>query len=104
MYYIYLLRLAEGMLYTGITTNPARRLNEHMQKSGAGAKYTRNKTVVGMECVFSTENRVLASKLEYWLKKLTKSQKEEVVKTGELSCLQEKIQIEKYVYVGKKMP
>ena len=104
MYYVYLLRLAEGMLYTGITTDPERRLEEHMGKNGAGAKYTRTKTVVGMECVFSTENRVLASKLEYQLKKIPKVKKEEIVHTGDLSLLKEKIQIENYVYIGKKMP
>lgn len=29
MYYVYLLRCADGTLYTGITTDPARRLAEH---------------------------------------------------------------------------
>ncbi len=103
MYYVYLLRLAEGMLYTGITTDPERRLKEHAEKKGVGAKYTRTKTVVGMECIFSAQNRAEASKLEYQLKKLTKAQKEEIVHNGDLLCLKDKIQIEKYVYFGKKM-
>ena len=104
LYYVYLLRLAEGMLYVGITTDPARRLKEHMDKKGSGAKYTRTKTVVGMECIFQTENRSTASSLEYHLKRLPKITKEEIACTGNLKCLQEKIQIQNYVYVGKKMP
>ena len=39
-YFVYILECADGTLYTGITTDLARRLMEH--KSGtAGARYTR---------------------------------------------------------------
>jgi putative endonuclease len=40
MYFVYVLECEDGTLYTGITTDLARRLREH--KSGTGAGYTRS--------------------------------------------------------------
>jgi putative endonuclease len=37
-WYLYLLACADGTTYTGITTDPYRRLNEH--NAGRGARYT----------------------------------------------------------------
>lgn len=37
-WYLYLLACADGTTYTGITTDPRRRLNEH--NAGQGARYT----------------------------------------------------------------
>ena len=38
-WYVYMLRCGDGSLYTGSTTDVARRLREH--QNGTGAKYTR---------------------------------------------------------------
>ncbi len=38
---LYILRCADGTLYTGITTDPDRRLKAH--NAGKGAKYTRSR-------------------------------------------------------------
>ena len=40
MYFVYVLQCEDGSLYTGITTDLVRRLEEH--KSGAGGSYTRS--------------------------------------------------------------
>lgn len=40
-WYLYILRCGDGSLYTGITTDVARRLRAH--RKGAGAKYTRGR-------------------------------------------------------------
>ena len=37
-WYVYMLRCGDGSLYTGSTTDVARRLREH--QNGTGAKYT----------------------------------------------------------------
>lgn len=37
-YFVYILKCANGSLYTGITTDPDRRLKEH--RLGKGSKYT----------------------------------------------------------------
>lgn len=87
MYYTYILRCEDDSLYTGITTDVLRRFNEHKNKDGKGAKYTLSKTPKSVEIVFSSENRSRASSLEFHVKKLTKSQKEELIKTKNLSKL-----------------
>lgn len=104
MYFIYILRCADGSLYTGIAKDAERRLQEHLSKDKKGAKYTKSKTAIGMECIFQTENRMFASKLEYRIKQLTKEKKEKLIEDADLSVLKDKIEKEKYVYCGKKMP
>lgn len=39
MYYVYLLECEDGSIYTGITTDVSRRLQEH--KKGEGSRFTR---------------------------------------------------------------
>ena len=39
--YVYMLRCADGSLYTGWTADVWRRLKEHNEEGGKGAKYTR---------------------------------------------------------------
>ena len=73
MHYVYMLRCADGTLYTGWTTDLAARLAAH--NSGRGAKYTRGRGPV--ELVFS---EVFADKgealgYECALKKLTREEK-----------------------------
>ncbi|MBR2406509.1 MAG: GIY-YIG nuclease family protein [Clostridia bacterium] len=78
-YFVYLLRCADHSLYTGITTDVARRFAEHNGKS-VGAKYTASRTPVRMERVWRCGDRAVASRLEYRIKKtLTHNQKELLV-------------------------
>ena len=76
MYYIYMLRCEDNSIYTGITTDLNRRINEHFSKSEKCAKYTLNHAAKRLEIAWKTENRVYASKLEYYIKKLPKIKKE----------------------------
>lgn len=80
MYYIYTLRCEDNSIYTGITNDLERRMEEHFEKTKKCAKYTKRHTPVKIEKVWICENRVLASKLEYRIKKLTKTEKEELIK------------------------
>jgi len=84
MYYIYILRCEDNSLYTGITTDLARRLAEHMQGGKKGAKYTRAKKVLRMEAAWEAPDRAQASKLERRIKAMTKSQKEALI-AGEIT-------------------
>jgi len=79
MYYIYMLRCEDNSIYTGITTDLERRMKEHFDKSDKCAKYTLNHTAKKLEIAWETENRVLATKLEYHIKKLSKKNKEELI-------------------------
>lgn len=78
-YYIYILRCHDNSLYTGITTDVKRRFLEHKNKTTLGAKYTHSKDVIKIECIWKTNSRSYASKLEYHLKKLKKQTKEELL-------------------------
>ena len=96
-YYVYMLRCEDNSIYTGITNDFNRRINEHISKDKKCAKYTLNHNVVKVEALWQTENRVLASKLEFWIKKLSKVQKEELIKTNNLDTLfSEKLETQKY--------
>lgn len=73
-YYVYVIRCKDNSLYTGITTDLKRRYREHEQ--GIGAKYTKAKGVLKIEVAFKCNGRSEASKIEYYIKKMTKEQKE----------------------------
>jgi putative endonuclease len=83
VWFVYMVRSADGRLYTGVTTDTERRLNEHRQAGTKpktrGAKYFRGRT--GLQMVFkkSVANRSTAQKLEYMIKQLEKPRKEALV-------------------------
>lgn len=105
MYYTYMLRCEDNSIYTGITTDVERRMKEHFSKDKKCAKYTLRHSAKKLEAVWKTENRVLASKLEYQIKQLTKAQKEElIVKNNLEELLGEKIEVDKYTPHFTKIP
>ena len=59
-------------------------MKEHFSKNEKCAKYTFTHSAKKLEAVWETENKSLASKLEYAIKRLTKSKKEELIKNKEL--------------------
>ncbi len=103
MYYTYMLRCKDNSLYTGITTDLARRIEEHLSQGEKCAKYTRRHQAEKLEIAWESENRVLASKLEYNIKKLAKRQKEALIKNPELlsEFLGDKIETQLYTIIKK---
>ena len=97
IYYTYMLRCQDNSIYTGITTDLNRRMQEHFGKTDKCAKYTFNHTPQKLECAWESKSRVLASKLEYHIKKLSKAQKEELIANNNLKkFLSEKITVDSY--------
>jgi len=93
-----MLRCEDNSIYTGITTNVERRFNEHKSQDKNCAKYTLTHTVKKIESVWQTEDKQLASKLEYHIKKLQKLKKEELIKNNNLEeLLGNKIESDKYI-------
>lgn len=79
-WYTYILRCHDGSLYTGITTDLARRFAQHTGgKSKAGAKYTASRRPVAYECAFLSPTRSTASRLEVRIKRLTREQKLQLI-------------------------
>lgn len=80
MYHVYILKCADNSLYTGITTDLVRRVQEHNGKLDGGAKYTAARRPVKL--VYSTEckDRSSASKEEWRIKQFSRKQKEQLLK------------------------
>lgn len=76
MYYVYLLLCKDKTLYTGITTDIDRRLEEH--KSGKGGHYTRTHGALRMLYSEAHKDRSAASKREAEIKKLPRLRKIEL--------------------------
>lgn len=85
-WFLYILETANGHLYTGITTDVTRRLNEHEQ--GKGAKYLRGKNPLTLRLSMPCEDRSVASQLEHKVKRLSRTEKLALIRTPErLACL-----------------
>jgi len=70
---VYILECADGKLYTGITTDLARRITEH--EAGRGARFTRGRGPFQIVHEAPCENRSDASKKELKIKALSRSEK-----------------------------
>jgi len=68
LYFVYILKCADGTLYTGIATELERRVKEH-NDSDKGAKYTRMRRPVILIYSEEHKDRSSASKREYEIKK-----------------------------------
>ena len=97
MYYIYMLRCKDNSIYTGITTDLQRRIEEHITKGKKCAKYTMRHTAIKLELAWQTDNRSNASKLEYQIKHLNKTQKENIILNPEnIKMLEGKINLKDF--------
>jgi len=77
-YTVYILRCADDTLYTGIALDVAQRLIEH-NTSDKAAKYTRTRRPLTLVYHESCENKSIALKREIAIKKMKRSQKEELL-------------------------
>jgi len=77
-YFVYILQCADDTLYTGITTDIKRRVDEH-NYSDKGAKYTKLRRPVKLVYSEESENRSSASKREHSIKQMTRVKKMELI-------------------------
>jgi putative endonuclease len=77
---VYLARCGDGTLYTGITTDPERRLAEH--NTGGGAAYTRARLPVLLIYKEIVPDRSSALRREHAIKRLTRAAKEALIERG----------------------
>ncbi len=74
-YRLYMLRCADGSLYTGIAIDVDRRVAEH--RSGKrGARYLRGRAPLDVVFEAPAGDRAAASRLEHFVKALKKTDKE----------------------------
>jgi len=72
-HYAYMLRCADGTIYSGYTTDPERRTAAH--NSGQGAKYTRSRLPVELVFTERYETKSAALQREAALKRLGRTEK-----------------------------
>ena len=84
MNYTYMLRCADGSLYTGWTNDLSRRLAAH--NAGRGGKYTRTRRPVTLVYAEAHTEKQEAMRREYRIKQLTRAQKEALLE-ADSNCL-----------------
>jgi putative endonuclease len=78
MWFVYIIECRDETLYTGITTDVRRRIEEH-NASEKGAKYTRGKRPVTLVYHKRCADRSAAAKEEYRIKQLSREEKQMLI-------------------------
>jgi len=80
---VYLIKTAQGKIYTGISTDVKRRFLEHQDGGRLAAKFLRGKGPLSLVFFTKVGDRSTASRLEYQIKKLSRIEKSKII-NGEL--------------------
>jgi len=81
-WYVYIIRCSDNSLYTGVTTDVSRRLQEHQAQGDRTAKYLRGKSPLKLVLQLQVVNKSAALKLEKQIKSLSKLEKEKLILTS----------------------
>jgi putative endonuclease len=79
---VYIIRCDRSALYTGMSTDVARRLKEHRSGDRRSAKYTKSFSSIDLAYEVLVGDRSLAAKVEYLIKKLPRQKKEFIVSSN----------------------
>jgi len=78
-WHVYILRCADGSLYTGIATDVHRRLREHNEHPRLAARYTRARRPVVLVYAEEASDRSAAARREYVIKQLSRQAKKALI-------------------------
>ena len=78
VWFLYLVRCADGSLYTGITNNVPRRCKQH--NAGTASSYTRSRLPVELIYQESQASRSVALKRELAIKAMSRQEKESLIR------------------------
>lgn len=79
---VYMVRCADGSLYTGIARDVERRVREHNTNNVLAANYTRSRRPVMLVYSETAATRSAAGKREYQIKQLSRQEKEALLAAG----------------------
>lgn len=79
---VYMVRCADGSLYTGISVEVTRRVAEHNSSDQLGARYTRTRRPVELVYCEAVSSRSAASRREREIKRLPRQKKEALLLAG----------------------
>ena len=82
-WHVYIVRCIDDTLYTGITCDVERRMDEHNTNNLLAASYTRSRRPVTLVYREPAATRSAASKREYELKQMTRREKEAFIAKSE---------------------
>lgn len=82
-WYLYLVQCDDGSIYTGITTDVRRRVNEHNYDNKKGAKYTRSRRPVFLLGFWEYPTKSDAAHAEKRMKKRSRDDKKEFARNPE---------------------
>ena len=77
---VYIIRTVDGTLYSVVTTDVPRRFREHRGGGTRAAKYLKAHKPSQIALAIPIGSRTLAQKVEYHLKRLTRDQKETLIR------------------------
>jgi putative endonuclease len=84
---VYMVRCADGSLYTGISLEVSRRVEEHNASDELGSRYTRTRRPVSLVYREAAASRAAAARREREIKRLTRQKKEALVAQSGLQAL-----------------
>jgi len=87
-WFLYILKCRDSTFYTGITTDLDRRLDQH--NDGTASRYTRSRKPVTMVYSETCDDHSAALKRECAVKKLTREEKELMVKKSRTTVARKK--------------
>lgn len=82
MYFVYILSCNDGSLYTGITNDIENRMKVH--ESGKGSKYVRARSPFRLVYSEEVENKSVALKREFEIKKMRREDKLQMISLAKL--------------------
>ncbi|MBD5540181.1 MAG: GIY-YIG nuclease family protein [Lachnospiraceae bacterium] len=103
--FVYIVKCEDESLYTGIAKDLKKRMREHYDKKGKGAKYTRSRSIVAIVMVWEAASYSSAARLEYRIKHLARKDKLKVIASPEeglkelLPGLSEEVYVPRREYV-----
>lgn len=81
--WVYMLLCSNGAYYTGYTTDLNRRFEEHLMGT-AKCKFTRSFKPIKIAQSWQVDDSVIAKRLECYIKKLNRKEKEKLIESPEL--------------------
>lgn len=82
--FIYIIECQDDSLYTGVAKDIEKRLKEHYFQEKQSAKYTKSHQMKNLKALWHSETKQNAMKLEYQIKRLSRSKKLELINNPNL--------------------
>jgi len=84
IWWVYIIRTVDDRLYSGVSTDVARRFREHQTGGLRAAKYLKTHRPSDLAFSMPVGSRSLAQKVEYHLKRLPRCRKDGIIRRQQL--------------------